>query len=111
MSHQAQAAHDHLRTVAASRAGKLADIDARMDAIKTCTRWLVSRGVFIQRVDMRVGEAGKPVIVVSASPLLHDLFKDECGAGQHWDRSAGRTAHDYKAVRHDCQIEWTEVSQ
>ena len=111
MAPSAQANHDHLRSVAASRAARLADIDARIDAIKTGTRWLIAQGIHIQTVDMRVGEAGKPVITVTASPLLHILFKDECGAGQHWDRSSGRTAHDFKAVRHSCQIEWTEVSQ
>lgn len=111
MIHQAQANHAHLRSVAASRAARLADIDMRIDAIKTGTRWLIAQGIHIQAVDMRVNEAGKPVIKVTASPLLHILFKDECGAGQHWDRSAGRTAHDFKAVRHGCEIQWTEVWQ
>ncbi len=93
------------------RAASIGDIDARIEAVRVCSRWLVGNGVFVINVDLRVGLAGKPVIKVVASPLLRVLFGGDISSGQHWDEAAGRTAHDFKGVCHGCEVLWSEVWQ
>lgn len=102
--------HSNWKAGEARRAAALADIDAQLDNLKACVRWLVGQGIYVQ--DVRFSrDGGRPHITVSASPLLHAIFKDDCAAGQHWDALLGRTMHDYKAVRFECYVVWSEVKQ
>lgn len=102
--------HGDWRADEASRAAVLARIDAGLDNLKACVRFLVAQGVAVQHVAFDRHQH-RPRITVAASPLLHSIFRDDCAAGQHWDILAGRTAHDYKAVRYECEICWSEVHQ
>lgn len=90
------------------RATALAEIDAHLDNLRACVHWLIAQGVAIEAVDMRRGRS-QPQIAVVASSWLKTLFRDDCSAGQHWNAEAGRTAHDYVAVRYGCKITWSEV--
>jgi hypothetical protein len=102
--------HTAWKATAATRAAALADIDVQLDNVKACVRWLVGQGIYVQ--DVRFTRDGtRPRIRVSASPLLHAVFKDDCAAGQHWDALLGRTMHDFKAVRYECSVCWSEVHQ
>lgn len=110
VSHAVSHSHTDWRAGEARRAAALADIDAQLDNLKACVRWLVGQGIYVQ--DVRFSRDGtRPKITVSASPLLHALFKDDCAAGQHWDALLDRTAHDFVAVRYECAIAWSEVKQ
>lgn len=102
--------HSNWRAGEARRAAALADIDVQLDNLKACVRWLVGLGIYVQDVHFS-RDGSRPRITVSASPLLHTVFKDDCAAGQHWDVLLGRTVHDYKAVRYECAVCWSEVKQ
>ena len=66
--------------------------------------------ITVAGVDLRIGEAGKPLIRVEARPLLHIVFAGECSSGRHWDKDAGCTMHDFRAVWHGCEVAWSEVA-
>jgi hypothetical protein len=103
-----QATHHDWRSGEARRVAALAEIDSHLDNVRACVRWLVSQGVYIQ--DVKLGAHNRrPRITVAASPLLHALFTEDCASGQHWDPLLGRTAHDYVAIRYECEIRWSEV--
>lgn len=103
--------HADWRMSESARAAALAEVDAHLDNLKACIRWLIYNGIAIIDADLRRGRI-KPRITVVASPLLHILLKNDCAsAGQHWDAEADRTAHDFVAVRYECEIRWTEVAQ
>lgn len=110
MNHAATHAHHDWRAGEARRVAVIAEIDSHLDNVRACVRWLVAQGVYIQDVKLAAHNR-RPRITVAASPLLHALFKDDCAAGQHWDPLFGRTAHDYKAVRYECSVEWSEIKQ
>ena len=103
--------HRDWRAREATRAAALADIERDIEQLRRCTTWLINEGVYVVSAEVRRTTGQKPLVTVAPSPLLHILFKDDCAAGQHWDRLHGRTAHDYRAVRHGCEIRWTEVTQ
>lgn len=111
MNPQSITRHNQFKDSAVSRIKALAEIDVRLDAVRTCVRWLTYQGIHIAGVDLRVGGAGKPVVDVEASPRLHLVFRDECGHGQHWDRATGRTLIDFRAVWAGCEVRWSEVAQ
>ena len=106
-------AHSHTHAAwrhgEASRAAALASIDTHIDNVKACVRYLIAQGVYVQDVKVFSHGYSRPRITVAASPLLHAIFKDDCAAGQHWDALLGRTVHDYKAVRFECSVIWSEV--
>ena len=104
----APALHHAWRDGAASRLAVGADLDSKLDNLKACVRWLTAQGISVISADLRRHNP-KPRITVVASPLLHILFSGDCAAGQHWDIVAGRTAHDYVAVRYECEVRWSEV--
>ena len=106
--HAATASHHDWRAAESSRAAVLARLDAGLDNLKACVRWLTAQGIAVQDVTCRRLHR-RPRITVAASPLLHILFSGDCAAGQHWDIVAGRTAHDYIAVRYECEVRWSEV--
>ena len=112
MSAQHAVSHVHAdwRAAEASRAAVLARIDAGLDNLKACVRFLVAQGVSVQHVAFDRHHR-RPRITVAASPLLHSIFRDDCAAGQHWDIVAGRTVYDYVAIRYECEIHWSEVKQ
>ncbi len=111
MNHAA-ALHTHhdWRAGEARRAAALTETNTHLDNVRACVRWLVSQGVYVQAIKLGC-PARRPRITVAASPLLHILFKDDCASGQHWDPLLGRTAHDFKTVRYECSVEWSEVKQ
>jgi len=107
----APSTHADWRMSESARAAALAEVDAHLDNLKACIRWLIYNGVAIIDADLRRGRF-KPRITVAPSPYLHILFKDDAAsAGQHWDAKAGRTAHDFVAVRYECEVRWSEVVQ
>ncbi len=105
----APALHHDWRAAESRRAAALADIDKHLDNVKACIRWLVAQGVYIQ--DVKVATHNRPLITISASPLLPTLFKDDCASGQHGDSLLGRTMYDFIAIRFECAICWSEAKQ
>lgn len=103
--------HAEWRASESARAAARAEIDARLDAVRHCCHELSDLSITVAGVDLRVGGPGKPLIRVEPRPLLHVVFCGECGGGQHWDKDLGRTVHDFRAVRHGCEIAWSEVAQ
>lgn len=104
--------HRDWRAGESARAAALDDIDQRLAAVRQCAAWLFAQGIFVHSLDVRVGQAGKPVITVAPSPLLHILFKDDCASGGR-ARPPGSsfTYVPWVAVRHGCEIHWSEVLQ
>lgn len=102
--------HRDWRAGEATRAAVFARIDAGLGNLRACVRWLTDQGVAVQNFEFGRHQL-RPRITVAASPLLHSLFQGDFASGQHWDIVAGRTAHDYVAVRYECEVRWSEVRQ
>lgn len=104
--------HSNWRAGEATRAAFLSDFQARSAAVDRCVQWLVAQGIRVEHIKLRLKEAGKPVVTVTASPLLHILFGEECASGgQGRKNGSAYTYVPWKAVRHDCEIHWSEVKQ
>jgi len=102
--------HSDWRAGEASRAAYWQRFDNHLTSVKRCVAWLTDQGVFVEGVDLRPANPGKPVVTATASPLLHSLFKDECATIKRWPED-GKIAFTWSAARHGCEIRWKEVAR
>lgn len=90
-----------------ARAVALAEIDTHIDNLKRCLHWLIAAGVSVISVDMNRG-TDQPLITVSASDSLHQLFGEDCAFGGR-RRENSLIVDTWLAQRHGCTIRWQEV--
>lgn len=86
----------------------LSEIDAHIENVKLCVRWLIGNAIPVLSVDMRRGRA-RPRITVAPSPRLYIILRGDCA--NYGRRCLGENINKFLwiAQRYGCDILWEEA--